>query len=133
MPSTPKFLGLGALLLMLASPIWGQYTLTVEATPAVTPGSTNYRFYVDMVDPTDRMSAVFGNDQASLLVNTPAGAFNSTFNASWNASGINPAFLPLFQTWLTTLCHHRPEGPASTSGIAGCCRSFCCGGRHANP
>ena len=91
MPSTPKFLGLGAVLLMLASPIWGQYTLTVEATPAVTAGITKYRFYVDMVDPTDRLSAVFGNDQASLLVNTPAGAFNSPYNSSWNASGINPA------------------------------------------
>ena len=55
-----------------------------------------YRFYVQMQDATDRMSAVFGNDQASLLVNTPAGAFNSPFNSSWNASGINPAFLQVF-------------------------------------
>ena len=70
--------------------------MTVEASPAVTPGSTTYRFYVDMQDATDRMSAVFGNDQASLLVNTPDGAFNSAFNASWNASGINAAFLPVF-------------------------------------
>ena len=90
MPSTPKFLGLGAVLLMLASPIWGQYTLTVEATPAVTAGLTKYRFYVDMVDPTDRLSAVFGNDQAGLLVNTPAGAFNSP-QQLLNASGINPS------------------------------------------
>ena len=95
MPSIPKFLGLGAVLLVLVSPLWGQYTLTVEATPAVTAGLTNYRFYVDMVNPSDRLSAVFGNDQASLIVNTPAGAFSSAFNASWNASGINAAFLPL--------------------------------------
>ena len=120
MPSTPKFLGLGAVLLMLASPIWGQYTLTVEATPAVTAGLTNYRFYVDMVDPTDRLSAVFGNDQAGLLVNTPAGAFNSPFNSSWNASGINPAFLPVFPDLADdTYATIGLTGPASTSGIAG--------------
>ena len=41
------------------------YTLTVEAAPAVTAGLTTYRFFVDMQDATDHMSAVFGNDQAS--------------------------------------------------------------------
>ena len=96
------------------------YTLTVEATPAVTAGSTTYRLYVDMQDPTDRMSAVFGNDQASLLVNTPAGAFSSPFNASWNASGINAAFLPLAPELADdTYATIGLDGPASTSGIAG--------------
>ena len=72
------------------------YTLTVEAsTPAVAPGTT-YRFYVDMTDASDRFSAIFGNDQAPLEINTPDGAFNSSFNASWSASGINPAFLGFF-------------------------------------
>ena len=72
------------------------YTLTVEAsTPAVAPGTT-YRFYVDMTDASDRLSAIFGNDQAPLEINTPDGAFNSSFNASWSASGINPAFLGFF-------------------------------------
>ena len=97
-----------------------QYTLTVEATPAVTAGSTTYRFYVDMQDPSDRMSAVFGNDQASLLVNTPAGAFSSAFNASWNASGINAAFIPLVPDLVDdTYATIGLDGPASTSGIAG--------------
>ena len=72
------------------------YTLTVEAsTPVAAPGTT-YRFYVDMTDASDRMSAIFGNDQAPLEINTPDGAFNSSFNASWSASGINPAFLGFF-------------------------------------
>ena len=97
-----------------------QYTLTVESSPAITAGSTTYRFYVDMQDPTDRMSAVFGNDQASLLVNTPAGAFNSAFNSSWNASGINPAFLPVFPELADdSYATIGLTGPASTSGIAG--------------
>ena len=97
-----------------------QYTLTVEAMAAVTAGSMTYRFYVDMQDPTDRMSAVFGNDQANLTVNTPAGAFSSAFNASWNASGINAAFLPLVPDLVDdTYATIGLDGPASTSGIAG--------------
>ena len=120
MPSTPKLLGLGALFVMLASPLWGQYTLTVEATPASAPGLMTYRFYVDMENPTDRLSAVFGNDQASLIVDTPEGAFNSAFNSSWNASGINPAFVPVFPELADdTYATVGLTGPASTSGIAG--------------
>ncbi|MDA0941025.1 MAG: hypothetical protein O2990_08480, partial [Bacteroidetes bacterium] len=91
------------------------YTLTVESSAAVGTGGTVYRFYVNMADPTDRMSAVFGNDQASLLINTPAGAFNSTFNSSWNASGINPAFLPVFPDMADdTYATIGLTGPAST-------------------
>ena len=116
-----KNLTLGVvLLLILQTTGFAQYTMTVEATPAVTAGLTTYRFYVDMQDPTDRMSAVFGNDQASLLLETPAGAFNSPFNSSWNASGINPAFLPVFPDLADdTYATIGLTGPASTSGIAG--------------
>ena len=75
-----------------------QYSLTVEASaPAAptTPG-TVYRFYVNANDDTDKLSAVFGNDVAHLVINTPDGIFNSPMNTSWNASGINPAFLAFF-------------------------------------
>jgi len=73
------------------------YTLTVESAPAVhVDGNTVYRFYVNMLDPTDKFSAVFGNDQDPLVINTPDGIFNSTFNASWSASGLNPAFMAFF-------------------------------------
>ena len=118
---TMKNLTLGAVLLfILQTTGFAQYTMTVDAAPAVTAGLTTYRFYVDMQDPTDRMSAVFGNDQASLLVNAPGGAFNSPFNSSWNASGINPAFLPVFPDLADdTYATIGLTGPASTSGIAG--------------
>ena len=54
------------------------------------------------------------------MVNTPAGAFSSTFNASWNASGINAAFLPLVPDLADdSYATIGLEGPASTSGIAG--------------
>ena len=99
---------------------YSQYTLTVESSPAVTAGLTTYRFYVDMQDATDRMSAVFGNDVSNLTVSTPGGAFNSPFNSSWNASGINPAFLPVFPDLADdSYATIGLTGPASTSGIAG--------------
>ena len=73
-----------------------QYSLTVESTSAAhVPGATIYRFYVNANDATDKMSAVFGNDEAHLVIDAPAGIFNSTFNAL-SASGINPAFLGFF-------------------------------------
>ena len=47
-----------------------QYSLTVESSPAVGAGGTVYRFYVNAQDDTDKLSAVFGNDQAHLVINT---------------------------------------------------------------
>ena len=73
-----------------------QYSLTVESSPAVGAGGTVYRFYVNANDATDKISAVFGNDQAHLVITTPANIYNSPFNAGWSAQGINPLFLPSF-------------------------------------
>ena len=96
-----------------------QYSLTVESSPAVGAGGTVYRFYVNANDATDKMSAVFGNDQANLVINTPAGIFNSPYNTGWNAAGINPAFLPVFPDLADdSYATIGLEGPASTSGIA---------------
>ena len=84
-------------LLFICFTIQAQYSLTVESSPAVhVPGNTVYRFYVNMTDASDKFSAVYGNDQENLVINTPAGIFNSSFNASWSAAGINPAFLAFF-------------------------------------
>jgi len=97
-----------------------QYPLVVESFPATQDSLTTYRFYVQMQDGTDRMSAVYGNDQAGLYINTPEGAFNSGFNGSWSASGINPAFLPAFPDMADdTYATIGLTGPASTSGIPG--------------
>ena len=96
------------------------FSLTVEATPAVTEGMTQYRFYVNMNDASDRMSAVFGNNELMLSVDAPDGAFNSPFNSSWNASGINPAFVPVFPDLVDdTYATIGLEGPASSSGLEG--------------
>ena len=96
------------------------YTLTVEPSAATDPGLTRYRFYVDMMDASDTFSAVFGNSEQPLLVNVPSGAFNTGFNSSWNASGLNPAFVAQFPEMADdTYATIGLTGPASTSGIAG--------------
>ena len=96
------------------------YTLTVESSAAVGLGGTTYRFYVNMVDPADRMSAVFGTNDSHLIINTPEGAYNNSFNSSWSASGINPLFLPDFPDMADdTYATIGLDGPASSSGIAG--------------
>jgi hypothetical protein len=102
------------------SPTPDYYTLTVEAITPVATAGTTYRFYVDMMDATDRMSAIFGTDQAPFVLNTPGGAFNSAYNASWSASGINPAFLSFFPDMADdTYATIGLDGPAVESGIAG--------------
>ena len=91
-----------------------QYDLSVEASPAVQEGLTTYRFYVNMEDATDRMSAVFGNDQAPLEISTPDGAFNSAFNSGWSAAGVNPVFVASFPELVDdTYATIGLDGPAS--------------------
>ena len=96
------------------------YTLTVQAAPAVTAGLTTYRFYVDMQDATDRMSAVFGNDQASLLrtrqvarSTAPSTALGTLLASTLRSCLCSPDLAD--DTYATI----DLTGPASTSGIAG--------------
>ena len=105
----------------LVSTSFAQYTLTVDTATAVDPAlGTTYRFYVNLENATDQVSAIYGNNQGTLSVDAPNGVFNSAFNASWNASGINPAFLTTFpELAADTYATIGLEGPASSSGIAG--------------
>ena len=97
------------------------YPLLIESAPATTQaGSTVYRFYIQLQNATDRVSAIFGNQDDPLTVITPEGAFNSTANTSWNASGINPVFVPTFPDLVDdSFATIGLEGPASLSGISG--------------
>ena len=73
------------------------YTLTVEATAAVIESNgTTYRFYVNSNDPSDKFSAVLGNNDDYLIFDTPGGIFNSALNEVWNASEISPSLLAVF-------------------------------------
>ena len=71
------------------------YGLTVESYNVGELGTT-YRFYVNAEDPTDKISAVFGNDSLGLLIQTPEGIYNDAFNSSWNASGVNSGLFGFF-------------------------------------
>ena len=71
--------------------------MTVEPSEPVNPeNGTVYRFYVNATDDTDKISAVFGNDQMPLVFSTPDGIYNDVLNSSWSAESINPAF---FDFW----------------------------------
>jgi len=111
-------LGFLMVLSLVAQPILGQYPLVVESYPAIQEGLTTYRFYVQMQDPTDRMSAVYGNNEVELSISAPEGVYNNPFNVSWNASGINPAFLNVFPEMADdTYATIGLVGSAASSGI----------------
>ena len=48
---------------------------------------------MNLSNPLDRVSAVYGNAEDPMELDCPTGVYNNVFNTSWNASGINPAFL----------------------------------------
>ena len=110
---------LAALLGFCASGMAQGYSVTVESGPAaVVPGQTVYRFYVDMQAPEDELSAVYGNAASNLIVNAPAGVFNSPANTSWNATGLNPTFFAFFPELVDdTYATVGLDGPASSSGL----------------
>ncbi|MDC3397103.1 hypothetical protein OAW57_00245 [Flavobacteriales bacterium] len=76
---------------------WGQYDLSIETSGAVLPSEgTVYRFYIEANDDTDKLSAIFGNNENHLIFTTPSGIYNNAFNSSWNASGVNPVLVAAF-------------------------------------
>ena len=98
----------------------GEYSLTIEAYPAVQEGLVTYRFFVNMVNSTDRMSAVFGNSDFEMYITTPEGAYNHSLNSTWNAEGINPSFFAFFPELADdTYATIGLTGPASASDIVG--------------
>ena len=71
---------------------FGQYSLTVsEHATNIMPGQTTYRIYVDMVNPTDFLSSVYGNAMDPLSFSTELGFYNDPLGSTV-ASGINPIF-----------------------------------------
>lgn len=109
---------------LVCLPVFGlsqtPYFLTIESAPAAAIDGTVYRFYVQSETTTDKISAVFGTNEDPLVIDTPEGIFNSSFNSSWSASGINPAFLAIVPEMADdSYATIGLEGPASTSGIEG--------------
>lgn len=76
---------------------------------------TTYRFYVDVVNPTDFVGAVFGDATTPLHVNTSNGFYNDEFGGS-SSDDINPAIFAAmpsaeFDSWVTIGTESAPEPP----------------------
>ena len=93
------------------------YTLAVEASAASQAGLTTYRFYVNMVNATDKLSAVYGNEEEGLMIHAPSGVYNSELNSSWNASGLSAAFVEVYPEMADdSYATIGLTGPASEAG-----------------
>ena len=97
-----------------------QYQLVVDSVPAVFVGGTVYRLSIQTQDPTDRLSAVFGDLNHPMSIHAPSGVFNSPLNAPWSASGLNPALLAAFpEIAEDSYATIGLDGPSSTSTLDG--------------
>ena len=116
--------GLSAALL-LSNAMSGQdlsaYSMTVEeyAVDGVA-GQTTYRFYVDMANPDDFMSSVYGNEDDPFELSTTTSFYNDEAATGGSAGGVNPSFLvPPFNgffpglgydSWYTIGIEFAPSG-----------------------
>ena len=75
---------------------WLELETSVVHEGGALDGQTTYRVYLNTLNETDYLSACSGDEMNPMFINAPEGWSNSAFNAGWNASGINPLFLPSF-------------------------------------
>ena len=98
----------------------GDYTSQSRLLYTSVVGGITYRLYINMVNENDHLSAVFGDSQYPWSISAPNGVFNSAYNSSWSAEGINPAFLNFFPEIADdTYATIGLETPASFSGLPG--------------
>lgn len=100
-------------LFLAAGPIQGQMTgITTEAIAdhdttgiAALAGHTTYRFYAHFTNPTDKVSAVYGDASAPLTLASSDGFYNAMFGGDF-ARDVNPALFSFFfetayDSWFT--------------------------------
>ncbi len=93
------------------------YCLTVEAHAIDgIEGMTTYRLYVDAVNPTDFVGAVYGDATSPLAIRTSNGFYNDEFGGS-SSSEINPAIFTAmpsaeYASWFTIGSESIPTPPA---------------------
>lgn len=90
------------------------YALEVLAFPAFQDSSTRYELHL-RIPRGDRVSAVYGTDKFPLWISAPAGVFNSPYNGSWSASGMNPKFFDIMPG--------MQDDSYATIGLQTACRS----------
>jgi len=77
---------------------WLQLETVTSHSGGNLDGMTTYRLYVNCLNELDYVSACSGDDSNPLVLASTASPawFNSPYATSWNASGVNPAFFPVF-------------------------------------
>jgi len=99
---------------MVPSSSIAQYSFVVSEEPSLIDGMTKFRLYIQLSDPTDRLSAIFGTNKNPMTIEAPEGVFNSPFNASWSASGLNPNFFEAMPSMVDdSFATIGLDGPAS--------------------
>ena len=113
---TPRIFGTGrriGILVALLSLVHGsglkaqEYTLTVEQHATnIVAGQTTYRFYVNMINPNDFLSSMYGNAENPMHIESTTSFYNNTFATGSTADGINAMFLGLVpemaaDSWVT--------------------------------
>jgi hypothetical protein len=89
--------------------------MTVEAHAVdVVEGTTTYRMYVDMLNATDYLSSVYGNDDNTLLISSTSPFYNDVFGSTLG-SGVNPLIFGAFpsataDSWATIGLDSQPVG-----------------------
>lgn len=102
-------------LFTVSSSSFAQYSLVVLEEPSLIDGMTKFRLYVQVSHPKDRISAIFGTEENPMFIEAPEGVFNSPYNASWSASGLNPKFFDAMPSMVDdSFATIGLEGPAST-------------------
>lgn len=92
-----------------------QYSLVVSEEPSVLDGMTKFRLHIQLSDPADQISAIFGTDKNPMTIEAPKGVFNSPFNGSWSASGLNPNFFEAMPSMVDdSFATIGLDGPASS-------------------
>ena len=99
--------------------VTAQYDLTIEQSTPAGCGGTVYRFYVEANDPSDKISAVFGNDQKCHLVSQhPCWHLQQRFQQPLGMPlASTQHFLPLFPELADdSFATIGLEGPAASFG-----------------
>ncbi|MGB1481131.1 MAG: hypothetical protein ACPG66_07140 [Flavobacteriales bacterium] len=70
------------------------YVLEIVGEPAHQAGLTRYLVSVRLPE-GDRVSSIYGTNVHPMTLRAPEGVFNSPYNGSWSASGMNPKFFEI--------------------------------------
>ena len=83
---------------------------------------TTYRFYIETINPGDRVLSVFGNSENPTEIFAPGGYFNSIYASGPSASGISLAGIAIYpsltyDSYVTIGIEHEPDATLGETAI----------------